>query len=139
MALTLGYVLEANRQTSAAMQIVQQMLDRGQESARLAALYARIAPSIGRTEDALTRVERALASGTLKFAHERSSLHFAATNLLDRLGRYDDAFAHARLAHQARGVQYDPRHIEQLVDEKNELFSRPILSCAARASESSDK
>lgn len=139
LALTLAYLLEANRQTSDAMQIVQQMLDRGQESARLAALYARMAPSIGRTEDALTRVERALASGAVKFAHERSSLHFAATNLLDRLGRYDDAFAQARLAHQTRGVKYDPRTIERLVDEKIELYTRPILSCAARASESSDK
>ncbi|HEX5243002.1 MAG TPA: sulfotransferase [Tepidisphaeraceae bacterium] len=90
-------------------------------------------------EDALARVQRTLASGTVDSAHERASLHFAAANLLDRLDRYDEAFAQARLAHQERQVQYDPRKIERLVDEKIELFTRPTLRCLARASESSGK
>ncbi|HEX5243001.1 MAG TPA: sulfotransferase [Tepidisphaeraceae bacterium] len=139
IALTLGYLLEADRQTGAAMEIVQKMMDRGHASARLATLYARIGPSIGRTDDALARVEGLLGSGRVQFPHERSSLHFAATNLLDRLGRYDQAFAQARLAHEARNVQYDPQSIERLVNEKIELFSRQTLRCMPRASESSDK
>ena len=90
-------------------------------------------------EDALARIQRTLDGGALDAAHERASLHFAAANLLDRLGRYDEAFDQARLAHQNRQVRYDPRQIERLVDEKLDLYSRPILRCLARASESSDK
>lgn len=90
-------------------------------------------------EDALARVQRTLAGGAVDSAQQRSSLHFAAANLLDRLGRYDEALAQARLAHQKRQVRYDARKIERLVDEKIELFTRPILRCLARASESSDK
>lgn len=90
-------------------------------------------------EDALASVQRTLETGAVGSAHDRSSLHFAAANLLDRLDRYDEAFAQARLAHQDRQVQYDPRHIEQLVDEKIELFTPQNLRCFARASESSDK
>jgi hypothetical protein len=89
-------------------------------------------------EDALAGVQRTLAS-PVDSAQARSSLHFAAANLLDRLERYDEAFAQARLAHQERHVQYDPRRIERLVDEKIELFTRPILRCLARASETFDR
>lgn len=90
-------------------------------------------------EDALARIRHNLSVAAVDSAQERSSLHFAAANLLDRLGRYDEAFAQARLGHQERQVQYDPRKIERLVDEKIELFTRPILRCLARANESSDK
>lgn len=90
-------------------------------------------------EEALAHVQRDLSGRAVDSAQQRSSLHFAAANLLDRLGRYDEAFAQAQLAHQNRQVQYDPRKIERLVDEKIELFTRPILHCLARASESSDK
>jgi len=90
-------------------------------------------------EDALASVQRTLETGAVDSAHKRASLHFAAADLLDRLDRYDEAFAQARLGHQERHVQYDPHRIERLVDEKIELFTRPILRCLARASESSDK
>jgi hypothetical protein len=90
-------------------------------------------------EEALSRIERALAGGAVKLAHERWSLHFTAVNLLDRLGRYDQAFAQAQLAHQARGVRYDPCVVERLVDEKIERFTRQTIRCLPRASESSDK
>ena len=90
-------------------------------------------------EAALSRVERAVASGSAKSAHERSSLHFAAVNLLDRLGRYDQAFAQAQLAHEARGIRYDSRVVERLVDDKIERYTRQTIRCLPRASESSDK
>jgi hypothetical protein len=61
----------------------------------LASACGMVGPKAGKAAEAVAVLERCLHQPDLAPA-DRRSLHFGAAGLLDKLGRYDDAFAHAR-------------------------------------------
>jgi tetratricopeptide (TPR) repeat protein len=130
--LSLAYVLEADRQTDVAWQVVERLLEARYESPRLAVLFARIAPRVSRQRQALELVECMLANGKTRFARETSSLHFLASDLLDKLNEYDRAFAHARQANAARNVRYDAQSVEPNTTMTIGYFTRERLGCLPR-------
>ena len=107
----------------------------------VAHLYARAAPSAGREGQALAAVECALRAPDLPPGPDgRAMLHFAASNLLDRLGRYDEAFAQARLANEsARTVTrpHDPAAHARWISRSISFFSRERLASLPRAAHGS--
>jgi hypothetical protein len=64
-------------------------------------------------------------------------LHFAAAALLDRAGRYDEAFEHARRGKEGRRPDYDPSHNSQWIDCHLEYFTPAKLQSLPRASHGS--
>jgi hypothetical protein len=67
-------------------------------------------------------------------------LHFAASSLLDRLGRYGEAFEQARLANEilrASSPRHDPQGHSQWVARKVEYFSRDRVESLPRATHDS--
>jgi tetratricopeptide (TPR) repeat protein len=97
-AITRGAVLTADNQTTAAWDVIKPLLDAGARHPRLAMLYARLASQFGHERQALAEVDWAFRSGVPRNMAPR--LHFDAASLLDRMGRYDEAFAHARRANE---------------------------------------
>jgi len=132
-AVALASVLEADRDSPAAWEILDRLMAAGHEFTRLALLFAIMAPQQNREIEALVMVDRCLATAPMALPRWRASLHFAAANLLDRMGRYDEAFAHAAAGNAARGVGYEPGQAQRPVQTFIEYFTRPTLRRLPRA------
>lgn len=126
-------ILQHDRQTQAAWQLVDPLIRSGYRSARLAELYAWMSPKLKREEDALAYVRNLLASGQVR-PDARVSLDFAVVRLLDRLGRYDEAFEHARKGKQASRRPFDPRHVTDWFTFQINYFTPAKLHDLPRAS-----
>jgi len=138
MAVSLGLALEATRQKDAAMQIVQRLMSQGYESTRVATLFASLADS-SRRQEAVELAQRVLNRGQFRSPLEPGSLEFTIASLLDKMGQYDQAFAHARRANELRGAKYDAQRTQALVDQMIGYFTRHRVRCLPRASHGSRK
>jgi len=127
-------ILDACGERQAAWSLVQELLRTPFRSAKLAGLYARLAAGTGQEQSALELINQLLPSASNP---EQRQLRMAAAGLLDKLGRYDEAFAFARSAHSFDPVQYDPNVIERRVQSGIEYFTRPKLNDLRRASHGS--
>lgn len=131
--LAQAHELESARDLHAVASIVDRLLNAGHCEASLALLFARSAEDIGREGEAFQVVLRAIAASETQPPRTVSSLHFAAAKLLDRMGRYDEAFAHATRANAPWASSYDPQRMEAMVSSCIELFSQDKLPGIARA------
>ena len=136
--ILLAVFLEADRKTDRALEIVNHFLASGNESKQLALLYARMAPALHLENEALEFVTRVLDNRQPRTARDLASLHFSAAFLLDRLGRYDEAFSHAERANSLRGVSYNPAQVERPIREWISYFDRPTLRRLPHATHGSE-
>ena len=104
--VTRGFVLLAHGQPQEAWKLLEPVLNDPSVTGRAALLYVQVAPRIGREEQAIEHALRLL--GNRGAAATGPDLPFALASLLDRMGRYDQAFEQATLAHRASGRRYDP-------------------------------
>ena len=132
-----GALHAAGRRDEAAA-LVCQRLEAGQRAPILALVYAQVAPKLGHEARALAVIDEALASATISPA-TRSMLDYAAAAMLDRLGRYDEAFSRATLAHAPFRGSYDPRRHSKLVNELIDYFTASKVRELPRASVRSDQ
>jgi tetratricopeptide (TPR) repeat protein len=131
-------VLEAMGELNAAWNLVDQLVQRGFTPIPLIRLYGRMARYHDQQQQALQLIEKQLANPN-KSAHDRARLHFSAAELLDSLGRYDDAFNHARLGNQLARPPYDPNAHQRTFDILIDYFTRDRLSSLPRATDRSEK
>lgn len=136
-AVYYGLSLLAAGEAQATWELIQPVIASGVASRWLAVLYARLAPKFQREAEALALAERALlAPGLSSYADGKPLIHFAAATLLDRMGRYDEAFEHARLANELiRSVSrpYNPELATQWVSRKIEYLIRDRFQSLPRA------
>lgn len=121
-----GFVLAAVNQEQAAWELIQPMIAGRDTPPRAAILYGKIARAIGREAEALELVLALLDAGP-PAGVQASSLHFVAAALLERRARYDEAFAHARRAHEAHRRPYDPSRNTQLTDGLIRYFTKSAV------------
>ena len=95
LSVSYAFVLHRTGDITGAYERIASHLDDGELGDRALLLYLQMAQPLERIDDALGR----LKSLPPRKLPERSGLHFAAAALLDRLGRYDEAFEQATLAH----------------------------------------
>lgn len=138
LSVALASVLEADGQIDAAWAIVDRLLRIGLESTDLALVYARIAPRRQRRAEALDLVIRLLKNDRVSQSRQKSALHFAAANLLDQAGRFDEAFQHASLANALRAANYDPVQVERSIQNWIDYFSPAALARLPRAGHGSE-
>lgn len=131
--LAKAHELEVARDMPAVASIVDRLLGAGYCNASLAILFARSAEDVGREGEAFQVVLRALAGPEKHPPRTASSLQFAAAHLLDRLGRYDEAFAFATRGNAPWAASYEPQRMEAMVGSCIELFSHDKLPRMARA------
>ncbi|HEY7118689.1 MAG TPA: sulfotransferase [Tepidisphaeraceae bacterium] len=136
-------VLRAAGDPAAAWELARPLLEDGGVPAErwLAHLFARLAPRLGREEAALAYVRRAMeVPGLPDGADGRAMLHYVEASLLERLGRYDEAFAQATRGNQAiRGSArpYDPLAHSRFVSQLIDCFTRARLNALPRATHGS--
>jgi tetratricopeptide (TPR) repeat protein len=91
------------------------------EDPDLIIMFARFAPQASREIQALAWIDRRLASQPLTPA-QRKGLHMQAGLLLDRLGRYDEAFDQVRRAHAADPLPFDAQLFRRQVAHQASWF-----------------
>jgi Flp pilus assembly protein TadD len=99
----------------------------------IALAFAKLAPKIGREEEAAMRLERALADPRVPGILRCDALFRLAT-LQDRLGRFDEAFESVRRANALRPAEFDAAEFSRKVDRTISFWREeriPSLRCAA--------
>ena len=107
----------------------------------VADLYARIAPLVGRQDQALRVIERAMRNPNLPPGPSgKAMMHFAACALLDKTGRYDAAFEQAGLGNEAvraTARPHEPAAFTEWVSRKTRYFTRKRCRALPRATHES--
>ena len=133
IAVWLASVLEEKRDFDGAMAIVDRLLSEGHETIAVAFQFARLAGRRKREGEALDLVGNILGRGKFSRPRDESSLHFVAATLLDRMGRYDEAFDHAAKGNASRGAKYDADAGEKQLREWKAYFTPAKLKRLSRA------
>lgn len=128
--------------TQEACAVIEPALAAGSTDRWLASLYARMAPSLGQEEAALAVVERVRDTRNLGAGPAgQPLLHFAACSLLDKMGRYDEAFGQARLGNEllraAAPAVYNAAEHSAWVDRKIDYFTPERTGSLPRATHDS--
>ncbi len=130
--ITHADVLAAAGDSQSAWNLIQPHLARGVSSVWLARIYARIAPAIGHESKAAAFVNHSLR--TLRLTPDDCArLQFSLAQLLDRLGRYDQAFNMARLANESSCRTFDPAAFSSDVYARIGYYSRRRMKSLPRA------
>lgn len=128
-----AFVLHALRRDQEAWRLVESLVGRGVRSGRLGLIFARMAGRLRQEARALAFVEQLLQSADVP-APDKLALHFAASSLLDGVGRYDEAFEHARLGKEMTRRPYDRQDDSRRVDRRIRFFTPKKLHDLPRAS-----
>jgi tetratricopeptide (TPR) repeat protein len=135
--------LWSDDQSEAAWELIRPDVLAGRGGPRMAHLHARMAPRFGREAEAVAAIERELLAPELA-PFDRAQLHYAAAGLLDRLGRFDAAFEHARQAndgrrehgkraHDRNAELFDPEAHARFVSDRIAYFTKARLKTLPRA------
>ncbi|MGD8510445.1 MAG: tetratricopeptide repeat protein [Gammaproteobacteria bacterium] len=103
-----------------ALSLVENHLDDG--NVELVITAAQILRHLDRSEDAEALVEKLLSRNDLT-ASERQRLQFVRGDVLDQLGRYDEAFEAYEAGNRAKPVRFDREEHRADVDRLLEVFS----------------
>lgn len=115
----------------AAWLVICPMLRGADTSVLVAHLYARVAAAIGQERQAL---ELGLAVlDRQPVGPPKATLHFTIAAMLDKAGRYDEAFEQVRCAHAARRRPYDPQREERMMDGLIRLFTPSVVQSLPKA------
>jgi Flp pilus assembly protein TadD len=133
-------VLEATGRLAEAAGLLEPIVASTGVQIAVVRLYGRLAvhQGVGHQTRALKIIQQQLAvskRGTI----DRARLHFTAGELLDKMARYDDAFAHVAAGNQLARPPYTPAVHERSFDTLTSYFTRPKLASLPRASDLSDK
>jgi tetratricopeptide (TPR) repeat protein len=121
----------------AAWEIVQKLVAWTPMTASLARLYGMLAGRFGQEGEALAAIQRLLKGGTTA---GESSLYFTAAELLDRAGRYDEAFSLAAKGNELyRGEPYDSAAYEHLTYPQIDYFTGERIRSMPKGTVRSDK
>jgi tetratricopeptide (TPR) repeat protein len=133
-----AWVLEAMGNLDESWNCVQKLAASPFRAPDLAKLYGRLARWRGKQEDALNFLSPFLRDGNLS-GNATADLHLTAADLLDSLGRYDDAFASAAQGNALRRPPYDPAAVQEYVDRVIAYFTPQRLRSLPKATYRSDK
>lgn len=135
-AIVMANVFEADRQYQQAFEILNRLVSDGDRSTPVVLAYLRVSSELGRDNEPLEWLGELIDEFAMsRPAREVASLLFAQANLLDRLGRYDDAFGLAHRANHLSRTKYDRALVERVANSTIEYFDRKTLRRLPRAAE----
>lgn len=131
-------VLEAVGRADEAWDLASRVIAANWCSTHLAATYAKLAPRRGKGPMALTLLEQIMARPSTRPDY-RLHLQFVAGELLERLGRYDEAFAYYLRANAGKGAAFDPAGHSRWVGEMIAAFSPDRWRSLPRAAQPTEQ
>jgi tetratricopeptide (TPR) repeat protein len=130
-AVSLASVLERSRRPDEARALLAPLVDQPLPPATVAMTWAGLQRRLGAPEQALPVVQASLR--TTMPAPERALLLHALGDVLDDLGRWQEAFEAFDAANRGRGFPWDAAAHSVRVDRLIDAFSHRALAGAARA------
>jgi tetratricopeptide (TPR) repeat protein len=138
IAAARALVLEVAGELEEAWTIIDRLIARGYVPSFLAVLYARTAAMRGLAPQALQVIASVLDTQT-HLPVDEAALRFAAAELFDSLGQYDDAFAQVQCANQLKRGPYNPATSHADVDRLIANFTPERMRCLPRATYRSEQ
>jgi tetratricopeptide (TPR) repeat protein len=135
---TRAAVLEVLGDLDGAWSLVERLVQSGFQSMPLTRLYGRMARYHGRQAEALAVVVKQLQVRN-QSVQDRARLHFTAAELLDSLGRYDEAFDHAQRGNELARPAYNPADHQRTFDTFISYFTRQRLRSLPQAGDRGDR
>jgi len=125
-------VLEQNGEEEDAYRVASELAETGDSTPLSAAVLARMNRRFDCADEALTTITGLLANPDLAVP-SRYTLLFAAGGLLDRLGRYDEAFTYFRQGNEAMPLEFDHDAHQDYVTSLIDTFSAARLPTLPKA------
>jgi tetratricopeptide (TPR) repeat protein len=130
-------LLERTGDFAAAADLLAPLVEAGTDSPDVAAVFAGVAPRVGRTEQALALLDGLLARPDLR-PEVLPTLHFHAGRLRDKAGDYARAFDHYAEGNAEAGERFDRAAHTRFVDALIRVFSAEGIARMARAGNASE-
>lgn len=130
-------LLDLEGRVDAAREQLQPLLEHRPVPLQIATAYANLCHHGNECERALAVVEASLAEAPQAPA-ELIPAHFAAADILDRVGEYDRAFSHYAQANDLKPVEFDRAQHTRLVDRLIAVFAPNRLAEHVRAGNGSE-
>lgn len=125
-------------QAAEAYESIRGFVEAGKLDLTIAKIFARIAPKIGKREEALVALRAAIDSGR-PAEGEAGPAWFLLGELLDGVKDYDGAFEAYRRGNELRRIAFDPEAHSRKVDAMLSAWTRPAVAALPRASIKSDR
>jgi tetratricopeptide (TPR) repeat protein len=132
VTLSRAFVLAGSGNAKGAWTLLEPLMHNPMLAERVTILFLQIASRIGREREAADWALGYLSRSMFPPV-ERSQLLFTLANVLDRLGRYDEAIAQVRATRQLLHIPYDPAEHERGVTARIVSFSRTNMASLPRA------
>lgn len=134
-------ILARQGKFEAAYENLRPLLEKGApESPFVVLTLASFCRQVKQCPQAIAMMERLLAreNGALG-RFERISLHFSLGKLYDAAGSYEDAFKHYKCGNQLKKSAFDRDEHSRYVDDLIQIYSKPFMAGAKRASATSQR
>ena len=131
-------LLDRNRQFADAIDLVEPLVRQDEPPTGALLLYANLSGRIGKREEAISMMRRALIRDDLS-REQIQNISFNLGKRCDEAGLYDEAFAHYTRANATKRLRIDPQARTRLTDELIRVFSREGLAKSPKANVASEK
>ncbi len=132
VALLEAQILERQGEHGQAMALIEPWLNRPVIEPGMAVLFARLCQPLQRCDEALEKIGTALRQ-PMASRQSHADLLYAAGDLCDRVGRFDEAFDHIQQANTLAIAGFDSDGHERYIDQIIETFSPDFFRHAPRA------
>lgn len=117
-----GELLEFTGDKLGAWECVQAVIESGSTSMRAARVAANVAPTIGKSEQAIAHLEQLVSHPAISSSDHRI-LRFTLAHLCDNAKQYDRAFGHAIIANQLKNVRHDDNALTVQINRLMAVYS----------------
>lgn len=117
-----GELLEFAGDKLGAWECVRPVIESGSASVRAANVAAAVAPTIGKSEEAIAHLEQLVARPGIPFAEYRA-LRFTLANLCDKAKQHDRAFEHAIIANKMKNARHDDDSLLVQINRLKAVYS----------------
>jgi tetratricopeptide (TPR) repeat protein len=120
--------------------VLRPLIDGGESTPEVAAIFGRIAGQLGRRDDAIALIESLLTrhDGAEMVDRQRSLLEFALGDLYDGKNDFDEAFTHFAAANALRPSGFDPVAFAAKTNRIIDLYGKGQVDRMSRATNRSD-
>jgi tetratricopeptide (TPR) repeat protein len=130
---TLALAHEKRNDIESARSIILPLLETHPADSDVVSVYATLCSQFNDCDNALDLIDICLADATV-IPKKKSSLHFIAGKICDRMKRYDDAFTHCQHANDLWTFDYNASETELSLKNIKALFSSDRMRTLPRSS-----
>jgi tetratricopeptide (TPR) repeat protein len=117
-----GELLEFRGDKLGAWECVRAVIESGVTSIHAANVAAAVAPTIGKSEEAIAQLEQLVSRPGISSSDHRV-LRFTLANLCDKAKQYDRAFEHAAIANQIKNARHDDNALMVQINRLKAVYS----------------